>query len=245
MSKPAMIIFDYGHTLLCEQNIDFMRGHEALFKHISHNKYNLTSEQIHDFRQNLYARIETAREDGFDLHNHQFVKFTNEYLGIEYSIPIHEFENILWENSAPAALMPNVCEMLDYINANGIRSAMISNIGWSGAALTERINCLLPQNKFEFIIASSEYMFRKPSPMIFELALRKADLDPTDVWFCGDNIEADVEGSAAVGIYPVWYEDETVGNPFVAQQKGVTPTCEHLHIHDWLELVTLLENITS
>lgn len=100
----------------------------------------------------------------------------------------------------------NADKMLDYINDRDIRSGVISNIGWSGSALTERINRLLPKNKFEFIIASSDYMFRKPSPMIFELALKKAGLNASDVWFCGDNIKADIEGSAGVGIFPVWYE---------------------------------------
>ena len=59
--------------------------------------------------------------------------------------------------------------------------------------------------------------------------------------FCGDIIEADVEGSAAVGIFPVWYDDETVENPWRGQNKGMIPKCELLHIHDWLELIEILE----
>ena len=34
MPRPTMIIFDYGHTLLYEHNIDFLCGHEALFEHL-------------------------------------------------------------------------------------------------------------------------------------------------------------------------------------------------------------------
>jgi len=242
MNKPAMIIFDYGHTLLCEQNIDFMRGQKALFEHIKSNKYNLTPEQVHTFARGLFEEVNPVRESGIELHHHQYERFVYEYLGIEFSIPVCEVERVWWENSAPAALMPNVNKMLNYINANGIRSAVISNIGWSGTALTERINRLLPQNKFEFIIASSEYMFRKPSPMIFELALRKANLNPSDVWFCGDNVEADAEGSAAVGIFPVWYEDKTLENPW-HKPAEMPPNCEHLHIHDWFELIEVLDKL--
>ena len=47
----------------------------------------------------------------------------------------------------------------------------------------------LASNKFESIIASSDYMFRKPNPMLFELALKKAGLNAGDVWFCGNNIK--------------------------------------------------------
>jgi len=32
-------------------------------------------------------------------------------------------------------------------------------------------------------------MFRKPNPMLFELALKKAGLNAGDVWFCGNNIK--------------------------------------------------------
>lgn len=149
----------------------------------------------------------------------------------------------MWDNVSTGALMPNVDKILSYMNEHGIRSGVISNIGWSGSALSERINRLLPQNKFEFVIASSEYMFCKPSPMLFELALKKAGLDAADVWFCGDNIKADVEGSAAVGIFPVWYEDKVVENPWIGQNKGVTSSCEHLHIHDWCELISVLRDI--
>lgn len=131
--------------------------------------------------------------------------------------------------------------MLDYIKGLGIRSGVISNIGWSGDALTERIDRLLPHNHFEFVIASSEYMFRKPEPMLFELALKKAELNAEEVWFCGDNVKADVEGSAAVGMFPVWYEDDTVENLWYRQNRGIIPQCEHLHIQDWRKLIKVLE----
>lgn len=67
----------------------------------------------------------------------------------------------------------------------------------------------MPDSRFEFVIASSEYMVRKPNPRIFRLALQKAGLSPDRVWFCGDNVRADVEGAHAAGLFPVWYEGES------------------------------------
>ena len=243
MKTPEMIIFDYGQTLLCEPGYDFLRGYKALFQYVNGNKNNLTPEQVNDFTNELFNKVGAARELGLEMHQWQFQRFAYEYLEIVLSISPAEAEKILWDNTSVGALMPSVVKMLDFINANGIRSGVISNIGWSGAALTERISRLLPQNKFEFIITSSEYMFRKPSPLLFELALKKAGLSAEDVWYCGDNIKADIEGSAAVGIFPVWYEDETMENPWREDEKGVVPQCEHLHIHDWNELITMLEGL--
>jgi len=243
MKKPKMIIFDYGHTLLYEPGFDFLRGEAALFQFIKCNVNGITPKQFHDFSKELIEKICLVRNVGMDFHEWQFLRFICEYLEIEFSISLPEAEKIIWDNASIGALMPNADKIIEYINANGIRSGVISNIGWSGSALTDRINRLLPQNSFEFIIASSEYMFRKPNSMLFKLALKKANLDSADVWFCGDNIKADVEGSAAVGIFPVWYENKEVEDPLSAQKKGEAPTCDHLHIHDWLELIELLESL--
>lgn len=240
-SKPKMIIFDCGQTLLCEPESDFLRGEEALFKYIKSNKNNITPKQLHDFAQELFEKISVVREAGMEFHERQFQRLLYEYLEIEFSISLQEAEKILWDNTSLGAVMPNADKMIDYINANRIRSGVISNLGWSGEALTDRINRLLPQNKFEFIIASSEYMIRKPNPMLFELALKKAELTAGDVWYCGDNIKADIEGSAKVGIFPVWYDDETVEDPRKEYNKGVFTDCEHLHIHDWNEFIQILE----
>lgn len=241
MKKPKMIIFDYGHTLLYEPESDSLRGEEALFKYIKSNKNNLTPTQVNDYSQKLFAEIGAARELGLEIHERQFQRFLYEYLEIELSISLSEAEEDFWNKMTPGAIMPNADKMIDYINSRGIRSGVISNIGWSGKGLTDRINRLLPQNKFEFVIASSEYMFRKPNPRLFELALKKAGLRPEEVWFCGDSVKADVEGSAAVGIFPVWYEDETVENPWRYQNEGIVSKCEHLHIHDWMEMIDVLE----
>lgn len=243
MNKPKMILFDYGHTLLYEPGWDYLRGEEALFQYIKSNKQGLTSKQVGNFSQELYEKIKVVRDMGLELYERQFQKMLYEYLEIEFTIPLSEAEIVLWDNISAGALMPNADKILDYVNAAGIRSGVISNIGWSGAALTDRINRLLPQNRFEFILASSEYMYRKPSPMLFELALKKAGLDAADVWFCGDNIKADIEGSAAVGIFPVWYESMEAEDQILCQNEGVKPRCEHLHIHDWRELIEVLEDI--
>lgn len=241
MNKPKMILFDYGNTLLCEPGFDTLRGEEALFKYIKSNKNNLTAKQVNEFSGELFEKIGVVRSMGMELHEWQFQRMLYEYLEIELSISLPEAEKVFWDGTSAGAVMPNADEMLDYINANGIRSGVISNIGFSGAALTDRINRLLPQNKFEFIIASSEYMFRKPNPMLFELALKKSGLNAKEIWFCGDNIEADVKGSAAVGMLPVWYEDELMENPWRGKYNSLAPDCKHLHIHDWVELIEVLE----
>jgi hypothetical protein len=44
-------------------------------------------------------------------------------------------------------------------------------------------------------------------------------------------------------MYPVWYEGLIVENPW-REVNSKEPNCEHLHIHDWREVVTILEGLT-
>ena len=241
MKTPKMILFDYGHTLLYETDYNFLHGEEALFDYVRSNKKELTPKQVCDFSQKLFEQMGVVRDLGMEVHQWKFHKFLYEYLEVELTISPQEAERIFWNKISMGGLMPNADKMIEFINKVGIRSGVISNISWSGNALTERIDRLLPQNKFEFVITSSEYMFRKPNPMLFELALKKAGLNSSDVWFCGDNIKADVEGSAAVGIFPIWYDNKVIENPLNQNGKEMAPKCEHLHIHDWVELIDVLK----
>ncbi len=243
MTYPKMIVFDYGHTLLYEPGWDSVRGEKALFEYVKSNKYKITPEQVNDYSQKLFEEIKIVRKNGFEIHEMQFQRFLYEYLGIELSISLSEAENVFWNAATPGAVMPDADKLLDYLNDIGMRTAVISNIGWSGGALRQRLDRLLPNNRFEFVIASSDYMFRKPNRLLFELALRKAELNACDVWYCGDNPQADAEGSAQVGIFPVWYDND-IEKDYKDRSGETAPNCEHLYIKEWNKIIDVLEELS-
>ena len=104
--------------------------------------------------------------------------------------------------------------------------------------MSERLNRLLPMNEFEFVMTSSDYIVRKPNRILFDIALRKAGLCAGEVWYCGDNPQADIEGAAQVGIYPIWYDNET-DREYKDRYKESEPKCKHLHIHEWREMMDI------
>lgn len=242
MKTPNMILFDCGHTLLCEPGFDFLRGHRALHPYIQTNPDSLSAEQIHDFASKLFAQFGAGRAHGMELHERQFQRMLYQSLGIALSVSYEEAEQIQWDAISPGALMPDADRIIDCVNRLGIRSGVVSNIGWSGAALKKRIDRLLPRNRFSFVIASSEYGFRKPSPYLFGLALRKAGLPPGEVWFCGDNPQADIEGAARAGMVPVWYDNDWEREDRDGSHIA-PPACEHLRVREWGELIRLLEGL--
>jgi len=238
-----MIIFDYGHTLLCEPGWDPACGNAALMKYAVKNENHCTVEDVVKHAEIVFnEHVELVRALGYDISCQISNHFLYDYLGIEFSLTPLEMETVFWNGASMGAIMPNADKMLDCINEKGIRSAVISNLCWSGEALAERLNRLLPNNQFEFVITSSDYMFRKPNRLLFELALRKAGLDAADVWYCGDNPQADVEGAAQVGIFPVWY-DNALECEYRDKSKETAPKSEHLHIHEWDEMIEVLDGL--
>ena len=240
MKKPSMILFDYGHTLCYEPNWDSVRGNKALLPYITKNPYNKTLEDIVAGVSLIYGKhLESIRANGYDISGQVGDRVLYEYLGIEFSLTPLEQEIVFWRAASEGAIMPNADKMLDHLHLLGIRTGVISNLLWSGEALRERLDRLLPNNHFEFIMTSSDYIFRKPNPILFEIALRKAGLPASEVWYCGDNPEKDIEGASAVGIFPVHYDNDIEkSRDRIAEIK---PKCEHLYIKEWDELIRILK----
>ncbi len=244
MDKPSMILFDYGQTLLCEPSWNPLRGEEELYKYLTKNPDNLTAEEICDFSEGVFNSLHDARwlKNACEISEYTLMRLKNEYLGLEYSLTPEEAEIVKFNAISPGGIMPGADIMLDYLNSAGIRTAVVSNNSYSSTALAERFNRLLPNNNFEFIIVSAEYALRKPNPLIFNLALKKANLHAEKVWYCGDRPDIDVEGSAAVGMFPVWYDNDM---PCGYRNKNDEnpPACPHLHVKEWSELVEYLKGM--
>jgi putative hydrolase of the HAD superfamily len=91
----------------------------------------------------------------------------------------------------------DVIPTLEALTARGLRLGVISN--WD-----ERLRPLLDQLKlgryFEAIIVSREVGSSKPSPGIFEHAVRKLGLPAGAVLHVGDSLAMDVRGARAAGL---------------------------------------------
>lgn len=243
MNYPEMIIFDYGHTLLYEPDWDAVRGNAELLKYATKNPNNYTLDDVRKGAELIFGQnIENVRKIGYDISGQIGNRALYDYLGIEFSLTPLEMETVFWNGASMGAIMPDADKMLDYLNKNGIRTAVISNLLWSGEALTERLNRLLPNNRFEFVMTSSDYFMRKPNRILFDIALQKAGLCADKVWYCGDNPKADIEGSSQVGIYPVFYDNHT-DREYKKFSDNAALQCEYLHIHEWKELIDVLERI--
>ena len=211
MNKPKMILFDYGQTLVAEAPFDGIKGTTAVLKHAIENKYNLTPEAVQAEANAI--NIELKRFDPVartlntvEIPNHMFTGYLYESLGIKIDLNAEEIDRTFWDAASPGKPTEGLPEFLDFLFEHQIRTAVLSNITYAGSVVSERINRLFPDNHFEFILATSDYLFRKPHVRIFNLALEKAGLKPEDTWYVGDNYACDVVGARNAGMFPIWYK---------------------------------------
>lgn len=227
MHRPEMVLFDYGDTLAWEPAPDFLKGWRAVFQTLVKNPDGAAPEQAQRIADGLWRRfsgsrsLSASRMGGWEIHEWQQLRTVFGALGLESSLPLPEVEILLMENACPSHPHDGTAEMLDFLRGQGVRTGVISNIGWSGNALSHRLGRLFPGQPFEFVLASSEYGIRKPDPLLFQIALRRAGLPSEKTWYCGDNFTFDVRGAHGAGIFPVWLnrteqEPEEANFPYLA-----------------------------
>lgn len=240
MKKPKMILFDYGQTLVNEAKFDGVKGTEAVLKYATKNKYNRTAAQIQavaDEMNGELGRFDPARRHllQVEIPNDMFCGYLYESQGVELSISGAKRDKVFWDAASPGVPTEGVEEFLAFLKEQGIRRAVLSNITFCGEALANRLQEVLPNHDFEFILATSEYMYRKPNRRIFEFALEKAGLRAEEVWYIGDNYECDIEGARNAGLFPVWYLGAT--------EKPQEPRKGILTVKSWEEVKVKLQSI--
>ena len=243
MTRPKMILFDYGGTLLCEPDWDILRGERAILEHAVSNPRGCTPEMLAEWeRASMLSRL-PLRELNVEMPQIQMLRLKYELHGIRLDIPLEEAEYVLWSNASPPSercVYPHIREVLDDLAEKGVRTGVISNLVWSGASLKRRIDALLPDNQFEFILTSSDYGIRKPDVRLFQLALAKAGLTAESVWYCGNDYRKDIEASRSAGLFPVFYRGRMEGDQ---KERSEEPASigDTVTIADWNELPEIID----
>ncbi|MCH8025591.1 MAG: HAD-IA family hydrolase [Chloroflexi bacterium] len=102
-------------------------------------------------------------------------------------------------------IYPEVPEMLQRVQALGLRQGVISD--W-GTDLVPLLHAHDVSDHLDFVVASAAVGAAKPHPEIFHYALARAGLQADDVLYVGDSYISDVLGARAVGIAAVLIDRE-------------------------------------
>ena len=107
-------------------------------------------------------------------------------------------------------LYPDVREVLETLKAQGKKLAVISN--WD-SRLFKIVHGLDLERYFDFVLISAVFGASKPSPKIFQEALRQTGADPKDAVHIGDSIEDDIHGALKAGISAVLIDRHPEARP--------------------------------
>ena len=97
---------------------------------------------------------------------------------------------------------PDVLPCLERVRQRGLKTGIVSNI-WSEARLRSELGGLELLEYFPVLVASGSVGFTKPAREIFEIALKRVLLDPSEIVFVGDDLEADYRGASNAGMSPI------------------------------------------
>jgi putative hydrolase of the HAD superfamily len=218
MNKPKAVLFDLDDTLLAFNNASDCAWEECCDDFIRNNTVSFTSRELlerlfkirkwywSDPFRNKKGRndMKNARREVFGYTLRDIGFYDNEKI-IETADSYTRLQETLWD------LFDGTTDALQTLKNLNIRMAVVTN-GTSDVQRGKLARFGITQF-FDHIIIDTEVGASKPDVKIFQIALDKLTLDPSQVWMIGDNLVWDVEGPQRLGIFSVWNDFKREGLP--------------------------------
>jgi len=114
--------------------------------------------------------------------------------------------------------LPDAIDTVRWLRDSERRLALLTNGG--GPAQRKKIERFGLAELFDVILIEGELGFGKPDQRVYHHALGALDVDPSEAWMVGDNLEWDVAAPQKLGVSGVWIDLRGRGVP---HQSGVRP----------------------
>jgi putative hydrolase of the HAD superfamily len=115
------------------------------------------------------------------------------------------------------APIPGAIETLHCFKEMGLHLALITN----GGADTQcrKISRFGLDAIFDFVLIEGEFGLGKPHPSVFTTAMEKLNVNASETWMVGDDLQRDIAGAQRLGIYSIWVDWRGVGLPLSSVVK--------------------------
>jgi putative hydrolase of the HAD superfamily len=205
LSRPKAILLDYGGTLVEELGANPRAGSELMLSRATVRPPAATFEAVHA-RANRVSHDVTSRRAQFQIETPwiALTRLIYDSFGVEFDQPLSELELDFWKATVTTRPMPGAAEALKVFRDNGVPTAVVSNSSFGPHVIRYELNRHGLAGNLSFVMVSAEYAVRKPNPLLFETAAARIGEEPSDIWFIGDSLVADVSGARATGMTAVW-----------------------------------------
>ena len=122
----------------------------------------------------------------------------------------HTKQQFIFGTNKLEALYPDTIKTLQKLTLKGHTLGIIINISYSGYHFMKALEeSGLKKYFLGAIICSSDTIYRKPDPMIFELAMRRDAVEAKDCLMVGNKWETDIIGAETIGMKTFYKNTET------------------------------------
>lgn len=209
MKKEKLVVFDLYDTLLEGQSFDFNRG--VAYLHETYFKEKCSLEEIVAFSKTFLPLYAARKVDNRELC------FITDELPLyfkEYGVPLpadleaveYEFMSHIKED----ILLDGVKETLEALQQQNIPMYVLSNSIFTGKTASKHISSYGIIHYFKKVFSSGDYGVRKPGKAFFQLAIdeilaENPGATTDDIFFVGNDYEADAVGGTNAGLHTIWY----------------------------------------
>lgn len=215
LPRPHAIFFDMGGTLLRPDRWDPAAGTRAVLA-LATNPDDVTAQQVDAAVRELDADLRPRRASSMiELPPWTVRRLVYERLRLEFAESCEEVEIAFLCAARSWKEEPGIRDVLKRLSALRIPLGVITNTAFSGNGVAWELRQHRLDHFFEFIMASADYVVRKPHRSLFLTAVGKLGVRSEDAWHVGDSPEYDVAGALAAGMIAVLYNPTGVdtGNP--------------------------------
>jgi putative hydrolase of the HAD superfamily len=134
---------------------------------------------------------------------HEFAKgFTSSEFGLK-------LEEVYWSTFLNSMkVREGALELMNNARLNGIEMAIVTDL--TAQIQLRKLEKLSLNQYVRYMVSSEEAGVEKPEPAIFQLALDKLNLKPSEVIMIGDSYEKDIKGAESIGIKAYQIDDNTI-----------------------------------
>lgn len=210
LSKPRVIFFDLGDTLICFNG----NWAEVLQKSTKKLMNFLISEGYSLDLKEFPGQFSKRMKEYYLERNKSYIEYTSacilsDYLNdLGFPTPKNQvIKNAMQEMYSVSQkswkLEEDSLFILEWLQENDFQIGLISN-----ASDSDDVYCLLESfnltKYFEHIVISAEYGWRKPHKNIFIHTMQLFNAEPSSCLMIGDRLDMDIHGAKMAGIRSVW-----------------------------------------
>lgn len=235
MVKVKVIVFDLFETLVHGIRFDFTSGLIYLYENIL--KEGTDKEEFLDYADHYWKSIYDKRNiDSIEVpFEDELLDFKSKY-GFKVNLSLEEIQYNCALAMNVSELFNDTISTLEKLKKLGIPLYLLSNTIFKKSVMKKFINQFDLEKYFMNTYFSADYKVKKPNKDFFEVVFveikkHDANLNKKEIYFVGDNFEADIMGAEYFGFTPVYINRKKDSENNIA---------DFIEIHSLAELIDLV-----